>query len=212
MVAGETGHMTAALRKTAAILGVIMAAEAVPLAFTLFGARPGVLLRVYGFDPHIWPAWLLAAAVTIGYILYAARAMPLIAARMFDWHWLKLLAIPFAIVTGSFEELFFRKMLMDWAAHGGASALSQILVSAVVFGAAHAIWGLFGRQWRVAVGAALSTTGLGALLAIVYLMAGRQVAPCIWSHLLINLAIEPWLMLAAVAAFQKRGGTDEATA
>jgi hypothetical protein len=200
--------MTGALRKTIAILTVIMAVETVPLALTLIGSRPGVLPRLYGFDPHIWPAWLLAAAITIGYILYAARALPLISARMFDRHWLKLLAIPFAIVTGSFEELFFRKMLMDWAARGGGSALSQILVSAIVFGAGHAIWGLFGRQWRVAVGAALSTTGLGALLAIVYLMAGRQVAPCIWSHMLINLAIEPWLMLAAVSAFAKRGGAE----
>ena len=120
--------------------------------------------------------------------------------------------MPFAIVTGTFEELFFRKMLMDWAAGGGAPPLIQILVSALIFGAAHAIWGLFGRQWRVAVGAALSTIVLGALLALVYLAAGRQVAPCVWAHMLINLALEPWLIFAAVTAFDKRGTAGSAPA
>lgn len=197
------------IRKTARILIAILVIEAVPLAFTIARSRPGVLQRLYGFDPHIWPAWLLAAAVAIAYVVYAARQLPLIGARMFDWHWLKLAAIPFAIVTGTFEELFFRKMLMDWAAGDGASPLIQIVVSALVFGAGHAVWGLFARQWRVALGAALSTTVLGALLALVYLAAGRQVAPCIWSHLLINLAIEPWLILAALSAFSKRGQTED---
>ncbi|MEA3004329.1 MAG: protease family protein [Sphingomonadales bacterium] len=194
------------IRKTLSILGLILFAEAIPLAMTVAGSRPGALLRLYGFEASAWPAWLLGATVALGYILYSMRAMPLVGERMFAWHWLKLLAIPFAIVTGTFEELWFRKMVMDWAAGGGASALVQVALSAAVFGAAHGIWGLFARQWRVALGAALSTAGLGALLAIVYLAAGRQVAPCIWSHLLINLAIEPWLILAAVSMAGSRRG------
>lgn len=194
------------IRKTSLILSLILFAEAIPFTFALIGSRPGVMHRLYGFDPNVWPAWLLAAAVALGYILYSMRAMPLVGERMFAWHWLKLLAIPFAIVTGTFEELWFRKMVMDWAAGGGASALVQVALSAAIFGAAHGIWGLFARQWRVALGAALSTAGLGALLAIVYLAAGRQVAPCIWSHLAINLAIEPWLILAAVSMAGSRGG------
>jgi membrane protease YdiL (CAAX protease family) len=191
------------LKKTALILIAILAMEAFPLSLTLAGSRPGFLFRLYGFDARVWPAWLLAGAVTFAYILYAARALPLVGARMFSLHWLKWLALPFAIVTGSFEELFFRKMLMDGAASAGAAALSQVALSALVFGAAHAVWGLFGRQWRMALGAALSTGVLGALLALVYLAAGRQLAPCIWAHMLINLALEPWLILAAVSAFPK---------
>jgi len=27
---------------------------------------------------------------------------------------------------------------------------------------------------------------------------GRQVAPCIWSHILINLMNEPWLLLGVM--------------
>jgi hypothetical protein len=35
-------------------------------------------------------------------------------------------------------------------------------------------------------------------LAIVYLVAGRNVAPCVAAHFLINAFIEPGLVLAAV--------------
>jgi hypothetical protein len=192
--------MSGPIRKSFIILMAILVIEAIPFALILRGSPPGVLMRLYGFQPAIWPAWLAAAAVTAAYVLYAVRALPLIGQRFFDLHWLKLLAIPFAIVTGTMEEIWFRRLLMDWAATQGAGALVQVLASAAIFGLAHGIWGLFGGKWRIAVGATLATGILGGLLALVYLLAGRQVAPCIWAHLLINLAIEPWLVLAAVSA------------
>ena len=40
----------------------------------------------------------------------------------------------------------------------------------------------------------------GALLAFVYVLGGRQLAPCVWAHMLINLAIEPWLIISAISA------------
>ncbi len=192
--------MSRPIRKSFIILMAILIVEAIPFGFVLRGAAPGGLTRLYGFQPAIWPAWLATAAVTLAYILYAVRALPLIGQRFFDLHWLKLLAIPFAIVTGTMEELWFRRLLMEWLAAHGSGAVLQVLASAAIFGLAHGIWGLFGGKWRIAVGAAAATGILGGLLAIVYLIAGRQIAPCIWAHLLINLAIEPWLVLAAVSA------------
>lgn len=44
----------------------------------------------------------------------------------------------------------------------------------------------------------IATSLLGGALAIVYLAAGRVVAPCIWAHALINLVLEPWLLVAAM--------------
>ena len=70
------------IRKTARILIAILVIEAVPLAMTIGQSRSGVLGRLYGFDPHLWPAWLLAAAITVGYILYAVHRLPLIGARV----------------------------------------------------------------------------------------------------------------------------------
>lgn len=192
--------MSDIIRKSLFILLGILVVEAIPFGFTLAYASPAGLARLYAFQPAIWPAWAMAGAVTIAYVLYACRALPLVGQRFFDRHWLKLLAIPFALVTGTMEEIWFRKLVMDWALHHGEGAVVQVVASAAIFGVAHGIWGLFGRQWRVAVGATLATGALGGLLAIVYLIGGRQLAPCIWAHMLINLAIEPWLIVAAVSA------------
>jgi hypothetical protein len=195
--------MDTAIRKSLFILLGILLVEAVPYGFMLRVASPAGVERLYGWHVAGWLAWTAAAAVTIAYVLYAVRSLPVIGRRFFDLHWLKLIALPFALVTGTMEELWFRKLVMDWAAHHGAGAVLQVLASAATFGLAHGIWGVFGRQWRVAVGATLATGALGALLAIVYLLGGREVAPCVWAHMLINLAIEPWLMVAAVSAGQE---------
>jgi hypothetical protein len=190
------------------LLGILLL-ETIPFVLTLHFSTPAGMSRLYAFRASLWPGWVAAALVALAYVLYACRALPLIGERFFELHWLKLVAIPFALVTGTMEELWFRKLLMDWCLQHGAGAALQVLASAAVFGLAHGIWGAFGRQWRVAVGAATATGVLGGLLAIVYLLGGRQVAPCIWSHMLINLAIEPWLIVAAVSAGStgwRRGG------
>jgi len=181
------------------IILVILAVELVPFTFNFALSPPGIAAKLYGFDAAHWPAWMAALVITAAYVAYAARAFPLIREKFFTLNSMKLVAIIFAIVTGTVEELYFRKFLMDWAAHHGLAAAAQIGISAVVFGVAHGVWGVFAKQWRMAIGATVATGILGLLLALVYLAAGRHVAPCIWAHMLINLAIEPWLILAAAS-------------
>jgi hypothetical protein len=60
------------------------------------------------------------------------------------------------------------------------------------------VWGIFGKSIRAAAGATIATAVLGCALAVVYLASGRNVAPCVFSHFLINALIEPGLVLAAV--------------
>lgn len=196
--------MDRATRKTFAIMLVIMAAEGVPMAITFAKSSHAAVVRLYAFSPAIWPAWLATAAVAIAYSLYSIRAMPLIGARFFEAHWLKLLAVPFALISGTMEELWFRRLAMDAAAAHGLKPAAQVALSAISFGLVHAMWGLFARRWRVALGAGIATAILGLLLALVFLLGGRQVAPCIWAHAAINLAIEPWLLVAAISGGKAR--------
>lgn len=182
------------------ILIVILALELVPFTLTLASSRGGVVARLYGVEPAHWPAWIAAVVIAAGYVGYAARAFPVIRENFFRLNLMKCVAIVFAIVTGTVEELYFRKFLMDWVAHQGISPIGQVAASAIVFGAAHGLWGIFAKQWRMALGATTATGILGGLLAVVYLMAGRHVAPCIWAHMLINFAIEPWLIVAAASS------------
>jgi hypothetical protein len=184
-------------RKALMILIIGMVAEGIPMAILLESSNPGVLGRLYGAKGSA--AWLAAALVTLFYIGLSCRGFPMIAQRFFEAHWLKLVAIPFALITGTMEEVWFRKMVMDGALTLGLSLPAQIAIAAVSFGLVHAVWGVFARQWRVACGAALATGLLGLLLAGVYALADRHVAPCVWSHIAINLAIEPWLLVAALS-------------
>jgi CAAX protease family protein len=72
-----------------------------------------------------------------------------------------------------------------------------------VFGIGHGIWGVFGKSLRIAVGATVATSILGAMMAVVYITAGRSVAPCIVAHAIINAAIEPWLIMEAAGGSWK---------
>lgn len=149
------------------------------------------------------PAWLLAAAVTIAYVFYAAAGSPVIRTHVLQpWTWRPfwgfcLLAIPMALISGLFEEAFFRRALMGLVMHHGGGVVVQVGISAVVFGGAHAIWGVFARNFRAAWSTMLVTGVLGAVLAIIYLIGDRSLAPCAASHIAINLVLEPWLILTA---------------
>jgi hypothetical protein len=171
-----------------------------------FQGRGGILqaLARYAFFPAATPlAWMIAALIAAVYVAYAAATSPFIGAHLLrPQRWrsfaaLRAAALPMAIISGFFEEAFFRKMLMDVALHHGAGVAAQIALSALAFGAVHAIWGLMSGSLRGAFGAMLATGVLGAALAMLYVAGGRSVGPCIAAHTAINLLLEPWLIIAA---------------
>ena len=144
--------------------------------------------------------WILAAIVAGLFIAGSFRSYPLIRDHVFDGGAIKVAAVLFALFSGTMEEVWFRRLLMDWSQSHGNGPVMQVVYSALVFGAAHAIWGLFARNYRVALGSMIATGILGAALGIVYLASNRVVAPAIWAHIVINLVIEPWLLIAAMTA------------
>ena len=186
------------------LIGVTVV-EGIPLASGFAGdAR-----RLIG-GAHATPlAWALALVIAAIFIRLSVSRHPLIREHLFTLSLLKALAIPMALVSGIFEEVFFRAFLMNLAQRGGWGGLDQVLISAVSFGLAHGVWGLFGRSVRIAAGAVVATGLLGAALAFVYLVGGRSVVPCALAHALINLVIEPWLILSAAAG---KWGTSEPAA
>ena len=187
-------------RKAGWILAAIALIEGsyVTLNFVLNGRR---FVRYLGFASGragSWPAWLIAAVVTVIFVAASAR-FPSVRANLFRPSWLKLLGVAVAISAGILEELVFRKLVMDAVAHRGGNALLQIAISAILFGVGHGVWGLMGKSMRVALGATLATAALGAALGVIYVIGGRSLAPCVMAHLAINLFIEPGLALAATS-------------
>ena len=151
-------------------------------------------------------SWIAAALVTLLFVHVALR-LPSVRDHLLRPDGLKLIAVGVAVGAGILEEVMFRRWTMDWVRGHGGGAGFQILGSALLFGAAHGVWGLFGKSRSAAVGAAASTGALGALLAVIYLLGGRSLAPCIAAHFTINLLIEPGLVLAAVRGEMGRHST-----
>lgn len=186
-------------KKAAVILAAIAGFEGVFVVLNLVSGG-GKFVRFLGFagDESASALGWVFAAFTAALFIFASLRLPSVRENMFRPGILKVLAIVLAIFAGILEELVFRKVLMDSLASRGWGIVLQIVTSGVAFGVAHAVWGIFGRDVRAAAGAAAATTLLGLALAGVYVAAGRNLAPCIIAHLVINLLIEPGLVLAAV--------------
>jgi membrane protease YdiL (CAAX protease family) len=184
--------------KSALILGVIVVTEGAwcVVNWAWSGWR---FVHYLGFAPNRAGAamgWAAALLVVLIFVALACR-LPSVRANLIRPSLLKLLALGVAVAAGILEEVMFRKWVMDWLHTSGYGAGLQILGSAISFGAVHAIWGLMGKSLRAASGAMLATSFLGGMLAVVYLLAERSLAPCIAAHFLINVFIEPGLVLAA---------------
>jgi membrane protease YdiL (CAAX protease family) len=193
-------------RKTGWILGAASVTMFTPLAMVLAGRRIAVFEHL-GFESGslaspLW--WILAVIVAGVYVIYTMRAIPLVADMQREISLFKLLGIGSAVVGGIVEEAIFRRWVMDMLASRGFPSMTQVAVSAVAFGLAHGLWALVGRDFRSALLAIVSTSLLGFALAIIYLAAGRNLGPCILAHVMINVVIEPWLMLSAVSGRWRR--------
>jgi membrane protease YdiL (CAAX protease family) len=70
----------------------------------------------------------------------------------------------------------------------------QIVVSGVLFGLAHGLYGL-SSGWHNGLDIMTHTALLGALYAIVYLLSRRSLMPCFVSHLLNDAIVLPWVFL-----------------
>jgi membrane protease YdiL (CAAX protease family) len=200
--------LTLSKREFRIVWGFLVAATvseviAVAFMFQPKGSWIDSLLKYCINPPGTARAWTLATVITAAYVGYSAWRSPVIRHYAFDpASWgpfigVRLFAIPMAFVTGFFEEAFFRKWVMDVVERQGSGVLAQIILSAVVFGAAHAIWGVFGGKYRAALAVMLVTTALGGLLAVVYLVGGRSIGPCIAAHTGLNIFLEPWLVISS---------------
>ena len=188
--------------KTVLILGMTSLFMFSPLAMSLFW-HPIPLFQNLGFEREsIAPplAWILATITAITYVLYTMKAIPLVLAKQREISLFKLLGILSALVGGIVEEVFFRRWIMDMFMSGGFIPILQVIISGIAFGLAHTSWTLIAkRDFKVTLPAIISTSILGIFLAIIYLAGGRNLGPCIFAHVLINIVIEPWLMLSAVS-------------
>ena len=131
------------------------------------------------------------------------KVIPMVLVKQKEISSFKLLGILPALAA-IVEEVFFRRWTMDMLMSRGVTPILQVIISGIVFGLAHYSWILARGDFKFAIPAILSTSVLGILLAIIYLVGGRNLGPCIFAHAMINLIIEPWLMLSSVSGKWRR--------
>lgn len=187
----------------------IRAASSIVLVWLMFTAAY-VLLRLrgqtlgdigFGRPARIW-GWVLAllfAALygggTLSGMMHASAPVTT------DWSFFRIaIALGIGISAGICEETVFRGFVMTQARDGGAHWIIQILLSAVLFGAAHMGWGgMSGHvQMQQMIGAMSATAILGLMMAVSYVAGGRSLTPVILAHGIIDVLVEPWLLLYAV--------------
>ena len=187
--------------KTALILGITAAVMVSPLVMSMFWG-PIPLFQNLGFERGSIAsplAWILATILAIVYVSYTMKVIPFVLAKQKEISLFKLLGILAALAGGIVEEVFFRRWLMDMLMSVGITPILQVVISGVAFGLAHTCWMLARGDFKFMLPAVLSTTVLGILLAIIYLIGGRNLGPCIFAHMIINMIIEPWLMLSSIS-------------
>ena len=146
--------------------------------------------------------WTVAAVVVVIYCAITIAGTPIKSAPFWtDWSGFRVgTALAVGISAGICEETIFRGFVMTQARDGGLHPIFQVILSAVLFGLAHIGWGgLTGHfQWGPALGSMIATLLLGAMLAVAYLAARRSLMPVIVAHAVIDMVIEPWLLLSMV--------------
>lgn len=187
-------------RKTALILTSMSLPMFIPLLMQMLGYRL-VIFNNIGLNSNSlapWYAWISALVVTLLYVLYTFKKIPFVYKMQKEVSLFKLIGL-LSIIGGLIEELVFRQWLMNVLDSKGYGMIIQVLISGILFALIHILWVIFSRDKKFLLGAFISTFLLGTLLAIVYLIGNRNVGPCIISHALINIIIEPWLLLAAIS-------------
>jgi membrane protease YdiL (CAAX protease family) len=109
--------------------------------------------------------------------------------------WRASTALAAGLVGGFCEEFVFRGAVIQSLKEARWPVWCQVLGGGVMFGLAHLGWAALGGSLAAGAAAAVFTSILGLGLSAVFLVSGRSLSPPIFAHALINLSIEPWLVL-----------------
>jgi len=184
--------------RTAVLLGGVLAVE-----LGVLGALLGWLwVRGERLASLGWgrPTRPRAVAVGLGVALaYSAftLASPVFGASALELSLFKAWGALVGVIGGGVEEVVFRGFVTGRLRDAGLGPFGQVMGAAVLFGLIHGGFGLLMGRWVLLPGILL-TTMLGLALGWIYLDGHRSLTAPMLSHALINLLIEPWLMLGFV--------------
>jgi len=173
------------------------------LAIALLVLRlSGETLADIGFRGRgAWPGWVLALVIAALHVAMLSMGPLRHPGFATDWSLLRIYSsVIVATAAGVCEEGVFRGFVMTKLQQARVPLVLQVMASAILFGLAHAGWGFVSGEanYMAAMGAMISTSILGLLLAICFALSKRSLWPVVVAHGVIDLIEEPWLMIFAM--------------
>lgn len=184
--------------RTAVLLGGVLVVELAMLAGVLGWLR----WRQGSLADLGWGRPVRAWAVVVGVVVAVAYAgltlsSPVFAAPVLELSLFKVWGSLVGVVGGAVEEVVFRGFVFRQLEEAGVGTAGQVVVSAVLFGLIHGGSGLLLGRFYLLPGIVI-TTLLGLVLGWLYVAGGRSLTAPVLCHGLINLLIEPWLLMGLV--------------
>jgi hypothetical protein len=147
-------------------------------------------------------AWFLAVGLAILFSGMALASVGRSAHLLSDWSFYRIaLALVIGVSAGLCTEMIFRGFVMTQARDAGLPVAIQVFLSAILFDLALARFAWSTAPVRPHFWALVATTPatavLGAALAIIYLVGRRSLTPVIVAHAIIDMAVEPGMLLFA---------------
>jgi hypothetical protein len=184
---------------TAVTLAGVVIAEGLALwmAIVYFRRRQITLHDAGWLVPTSLPIVVLALIGAMAYSLWTAL-LPEVGDNLFEVSLLKLWGVVAGVFGAFVEEVIFRGYLLTRLKQAGMGNVSQIVLSAFIFGLIHLGFGWWGI---------LCTTMLGVALGALYVYGNRSLTGPLICHCVINAVIEPWLLLGLLKFYAERYGT-----
>ena len=185
-------HLNLRQGTSVTLAGVLLAEVVAFTALVLWLRRRSLSLRSLGFRrPTQWLPVIVAVALALCYAGFTLM-IPEVRSHAAEISTFKIWGVFVGVIGALVEETIFRGFILTELQRLRTAAWMQVVVSGVTFGLLH-----FGFSWWGMV----CTTVMGMFLAITYLWSGRSLLAPVASHCLINIIIEPWLLLYVITYY-----------
>ena len=142
-----------------------------------------------------FPAVILGVVFAFGYSAYTL-SNPLIGTNATEISLFKLASVVVSVIGSIVEECVFRGYIISELERINVSTITQILVSGISFGIIHIGFDFVG---------VLLTFIMGIAMATAFVIGKRSLTPSIISHSIINILVEPWLLLFIITMYGRLG-------
>jgi membrane protease YdiL (CAAX protease family) len=185
-------HLSLRQGTSVTLAGVLISEAIVFAGLALWLRRRSVSLRSLGFiRPVRWSPVGMGILFSLAYAAFTLT-IPDVRSHAGEVSIFKVWGVFVSVIAAFVEETVFRGFILAELERVRSSTWVQVIMSGFAFGLLH-----MGFSWWGMV----CTTLMGMVLAITYLWSGRSLVAPVVGHTLINVIVEPWLLMYVITSY-----------